>query len=167
MNINRGLIAAFTCSSIGAVSTVFLIAVFAVGNWFFNDTTPAEREFDIRWLATAWIVPSIGVSIYLGLTAFTTYSARTNYGFARTLAIIFFVSIPLTSILGTLELTPKRVKSNEHPILYPSELAILLLPPSVVAALLLASRVNIASNDISTIKKTEPSDAHQALGRPF
>ncbi len=128
MNIKRGVISALLCSSIGAAVTVLLIAAFVFGNWFINDSIPVERDFDVRWLSTAWMVPAIGVSIYLGVAGFATFAPTINYGFARTLAIIFFVSIPLTSLLGNLELTPKRVKSIEHPVLYPSELAVLLVP---------------------------------------
>ena len=167
MNIKRGVIAALTCSSIGAASAVMLIAAFVLGNWFINDSIPAEREFDTRWLSSAWMGPAIGVAIYLGLTGFAIFAPTINYGFARTLVIIFFVSIPLTILLGNLELTPKRVKSIEHPVFYPSELAILIMPPAGIAALLLASRLNGESNDKIATKKTEPSDAHQALDRPF
>jgi len=140
MNVKRGLLAALASSFIGAVSAFLVISALVFGNWLLKDTHASEREFDTRWLATAWIVPAIGVSIYLGLAAFATYAATTNFGFGRTLAIIFFVSIPLTAFLASLELTPKRIKSIDHPVLYPSEIAILVLPPSVVAFLLLASR---------------------------
>jgi hypothetical protein len=167
MNIKRGVISALFCSSIGAAFTVLLIAAFVFGNWFINDSIPVERDFDVRWLSTAWMVPAIGVSIYLGVAGFATFAPTVNYGFARTLAIIFFVSIPLTSLLGNLELTPKRVKSMEHPVLYPSELAVLLVPPAFIAALLLSWRVNSEFNDKITSKKTEQSDADEGLDRQF
>ncbi|MFN4907240.1 MAG: hypothetical protein ACK5EO_15200 [Planctomycetota bacterium] len=167
MNIKRGVIAALTCSSIGVAFAVLLIAAFVLGNWFFNDPIPAEREFDTRWLSSAWMGPAIGVAIYLGLTGFATFAPTINYGFARTLAIISLVSIPLTLVLSNLEITPKRVKIIEHPVFYPSELAILIIPPAGVAALLLAWRLDSDSNNAISTKKTEPSDARQALDRPI
>jgi hypothetical protein len=166
MNIKRGLIAALICAITGAASAVLFIAVFLVGNWVLYDTHAVKRKFDIRWMATAWTVPAIGVAIYLGLTAFATYTPNMNYGFARTFAIIFLLSIPMAAFLGSLELTPKRVKSLEHPILYPSELSLLAFPPMTVAILLLATRINLGSNLRSTKESTEPSDASKSSAIP-
>jgi hypothetical protein len=158
MNIGRGLLAALALSLIGAVSAVFVICAPVLANLLLTDTHAIERQFDIRWLGLTWIGPSIGVSAYLGLAALATYTPTTNFGFARTLAIIFFLSIPVTVFIGGLELTPKRVKSITHPLTYPSEIAIFLLPPSVVAFLLLASRVKSVSGKSNETKTTEHVD---------
>jgi hypothetical protein len=161
MNIKRGGIAALICASIGASVSVLLITAFVLGNWFVSATVPVDREFDTCWLSSAWIVPGIGCAIYLGLAGFTTFAPSINYGFARTLSIIFFVAIPLTMFLGSLELTPKRVKSIKHPVLYPSELAMLIIPPVGIAFLLVVSRINNGTNDNISMKETEQRDVHQ------
>jgi predicted permease len=140
MNIARGIIAGLMGALIGAVVPVVVVATFTLLSWHFHDTLEGDRQYDIAWWRMHAVPPLVGAAIYLGLTAWATYTPKRNCGFAKTLAIIFFTSVPLTWLLAALHLTPTRYKNVEHPAMYFSELLLLLVPPLVMACVLVAAR---------------------------
>jgi hypothetical protein len=43
-------------------------------------------------------------------------------------------------LIAALELTPRRIKAVEHPVIYPSELVVLVAPPLATAIALTVAR---------------------------
>jgi hypothetical protein len=91
------------------------------------------------YLRTA-IHPVLGCAAVFACAGWAASSPRPTYGFAESLAIVFFGSIFLWTMLAALEVTPRRLKAVEHPLVYPSEAFALLGAPILVAGLLTALR---------------------------
>jgi hypothetical protein len=140
MNIARGILAALLWAVAGVVVPVLVVGGYTVLSWHINNTPEIDREYDVEWWRMHAVPPLVAASVYLGLTAWATYAPRRNYGFAKTLAILFFAAIPLAIPLGALISTPRRYKGVEHPDMYGSEFLLLFLPPLIVSCLLVAIR---------------------------
>jgi hypothetical protein len=140
MNVARGIIAALIWAAAGIIVPVVVVGGYTILSWHFNDTLEVDRDYDIAWWRMHAVPPLVGVPIYLGLTAWATYTPKRNHGFAKTLAIIFFTAIPSTWFLAALEMTPRRYKSIEHPDIYVSEFLLFFLPPLIMSCILVAIR---------------------------
>lgn len=140
MNVARGILAALIWAFAGSVVPVLVVGGYTVLSWHINNTPAIDRDYDVGWWRMHAIPPLVAASVYLGLTAWATYTPKRNYGFAKTLAILFFTAIPLAMLLGAFISTPRRYRSVEHPDIYGSELLLLFLPPVIVSCLLVAVR---------------------------
>ena len=149
LNFVRGILSAAAWGLVGAIAAVALVSLGTLAYWHLNDTRQFDRQYDINWWRTRALPPIIGVTTLLACAGWAAYAPRGKHRFATTLAILFFLSIPLWFVLGSMELTPRRVKSVEHPPLYPSELLVLVLPPIVVSIALSVLRGHRHTSDTS------------------
>lgn len=141
LNLKRGLVATFICSLVGAVGSVALALAFTVSRWLVSGTTEINREYDLRDLQSEMLGPVIGCAVVLGCAGWATYAPAGSFRFVPSLVFIFSVSVALWSILLSMQLTPRRFKSMDHPAFYPSELIVLFGPPILAAIGLTAVRI--------------------------
>jgi hypothetical protein len=119
--------------------------------WSAWGSAEIDRAYDLHV-----VLPDIP-GLVVGATVFAcagwaTLAPRRTHRFARTLANIVTITVPLWCVVGwvvsTMGLTPVRHKGVEHPAWYPSEIAVAivcLLVPILVAAVLTAVRDHNAS----------------------
>jgi hypothetical protein len=141
MNITRGLIAGVLGIFAGLILPVLLVGSYLLLSWYFNETFEMDRRADIAYWRNYGEMPLAGCAIYLGLAAWATYTPKRNYGLAKTLAILFFCSIPLMILLSFLqtEPLPPRGSTPRYPLTL-SEFVRIMIPPLAVASVLIAVR---------------------------
>ena len=140
MNFKRGLIAGLIGTFAGALIPVLWIGGYTLLYWFWHDSPAMDREADLAYWRDYGIGPVIGLAFYFGLSAWATYTPREHYRFVSTLGIMFVISIPLTLLLSSLQLTPQGKRAPDDPTLFFSEFLIILLPPLAVAWLIVLFR---------------------------
>ncbi len=86
----------------------------------------------------------VDCGVVCACAGWATFAPAGKYSFAWSLAIIFVGSLVAWMVLGWMELTPRRYKGVDHPAFYPSELLVLIVPPSLAAAFLTMIRVRRA-----------------------
>ena len=86
MNITRGIIAALIWALVGALAPILIVGTYTILSWQINNTAEFDRQYDISWWRTRATWPLVGASIYLGLTAWATYTPKRDFGFGKTLA---------------------------------------------------------------------------------
>ena len=161
MNITRGLIAGVLGIFAGLILPVLLIGSYLLLSWYFNETFEMDRSADIAYWRKYGMEPLTGCAIYLGLTAWATYTPKRNYGFAKTLAILFFCSIALmvfTNIL--IQSLPQSRSPERYNGFTLTEFFILLIPPLVVASVLIAVRRS-GTSELEKVATKNPKDAQQ------
>ena len=139
--ILRGLRAAVVGGLGGAIVPVALLCLFTVCRWFIEGASDFDRQLDLNNLPKKLHFPIIGCSLMCACAAWTTFAPCGNFRFAKSLAIIFAICMPLWYILSTMHLTPQRLKGVHHPAIYPSELIVVIGPPIVAAVFLTAIRI--------------------------
>jgi hypothetical protein len=150
MNITRGLIAGLLGALVGLILPVLLVGSYLLLSWYFNETFEMDRRADIAYWRDFGDAPLAGCAIYLGLAAWATYTPQQIYGFAKTLAILFFCSMALMALIIIFQQTPSQPRSAERDYsLSLTDLLTLLIPPLLVACVLIAVRRSGA-------KETEP-----------
>ncbi|MCA9006858.1 MAG: hypothetical protein KDA70_16400 [Planctomycetaceae bacterium] len=140
MNMIRGLIAGLLGTLVGLLGPVLIVGSYTLLYWYFHETPEMDRRADMKYWRLHAVMPLAGSTIYLGLTAWATFTPRGDYRFARTLVILFCIALPLTGILMKTSLTPERRPYDNSPPLYFSEFLIMLLTPTLVAATLIIIR---------------------------
>jgi hypothetical protein len=124
LDIRAGVLGAVVWCVIGALAAAVAVAVL---------------DLNQSYLSTAmW--PVLGCGAVFACAGWAARSSRPARGFVRSLIVVFFGSIVLWTVLAGLELTPRRLKSVEHPLIYPSEAVVLLVPPVLMAVILTALR---------------------------
>ena len=141
LNPVRGLLAAVVGASAGAVAPIAIMVACVVLRWWITGASDFDRRYDIGWIRENLPGPVIGCAMVCACAAWATFAPRGSFRFARTLAIVTAISFCLWFVVGSMELTPRRLKGIEHPMFYPSELLLLMGPPIVAAALVTAIRV--------------------------
>ncbi|MCA9014279.1 MAG: hypothetical protein KDA77_03000 [Planctomycetaceae bacterium] len=141
MNITRGLIAGILGTLAGLILPVLLVGSYLLLSWYCNETFEMDRRADIAYWRNYGEMPLAGCAIYLGLAAWATYTPKRNYGLAKTLAILFFCSIPLMILVSRLQTEPLQPRGSTptYPLTL-SEFVRILIPPLIVACVLIAIR---------------------------
>lgn len=80
--------------------------------------------------------PVIGTSAILGCAGWAARASRPPLGMGSVTFIILVGSIFMWILAFSAQVTPRRLKSIEHPQIYPSEAIVLLTPPILMAALI-------------------------------
>ncbi|QDT44733.1 hypothetical protein Pan241w_48490 [Gimesia alba] len=161
MNITRGLIAGVLGIFAGLILPVLLVGSYLLLTWYFNETFEMDRRADIAYWRKYGMEPLTGCAIYQGLTAWATYTPKRNYGFAKTLAILFFCSMALMVFINILYQSPPQPRSaNRDYGLSLSGFLFLLIPPLIVACVLIAVR---RAGTKETEPESEPVGQENAL----
>jgi hypothetical protein len=141
LNVLRGLAGAVAGAAAAVALVAVLSAAFLACRWAVTEASAFDRDFDIRDARERLPLPAIGCAVVAGCAGWSALAPARRSPFAWTLVVVFAGSAMLWTVVGSLELTPRRYKSVSHPFLYPSEALFLVGPPVVVAGLLTARRV--------------------------
>jgi len=137
--------------------------LYTVGEWVIAGASEFDRNSDLQTLQNKIELPVIGCSLVCACAAWATFAPAGTFRFARSLAIIFAVCVPVWFILGhvvnTMGAVPLRLKGTHHPTLYPIEWILLMAPPILVTAILTATR-------ISNARRRGTPDSHAAFANP-
>src|SRR5438445_9542663 len=93
ISVLRGLMGAFVCALAGVTISVALLSVLAVCRWHASGGTGADWRYDMNWAINAMTSLIPGFVAVFGATGWATYAPRGSFRLARTLAIIFVVSL--------------------------------------------------------------------------
>ncbi|QDT99396.1 hypothetical protein [Gimesia aquarii] len=154
MIIMRGMIAGLIGALVGGVVPLVLISLYTITSWYFHNTYEIDRQADIAYWRNEVVYPILGVAIYFGLAAWATYTPKGNYRFTKTLAILFFLSIPLTLFIRVLRQPTPQYKTIEVPNAYFSEFLLLFLPPLLITCVMIAFRSSVTHN-VDTISESD------------
>lgn len=131
LRVARGLAFALLFGVIGAATPVIVL----VGSILLG-SSESDWAFDLHFLPDRLVFPVIGTALVMASTAWATYAPAGSYRFARTLVIVFAVSVPSWYLLAATGLSPPRLKAASHPLIYPFEVLLLVVPPIAVACVL-------------------------------
>jgi len=166
----RGLCGATLSAVVGAVAPAAIVLGGTACWWYAWGSSEIDRAYDHHA-----VLPDIPGLVVVGATVFAcagwaTLAPRGTHRFARTLAIVVAITVPLWCVVGwvvrSMELTPVRYKGVEHPAWYPSEMTVAfvcLVIPIVVAAVLTAVRGHDASKSEMVACGSAAADAKSGL----
>lgn len=140
MNVCRGLLAGMIAAVSACVAAVLLIAAMVSLNWLLQGSTSWDREYDVGVSLQRLSFVCGPIALYTGLAGWVAYTPRSIHSFTKTLPMIFVGGITVTLLIASMNLTPVRYKGDTHPLFYTSELLIAVLPPLLVACLLVLRR---------------------------
>jgi hypothetical protein len=141
LHLLRGLFASLLGALLGAVGAISLAFGYTVWKWWVSGANELELNYDLWYFKKDLVFPVIGCAAVFACTGWATSAPAGNYSVVPTLVVIVLSSILGWYVLGGMDLTPRRFKSTYHPLVYLSELVILLGPPVVTAAVLTVMRV--------------------------
>lgn len=144
MNIRRGLIAGTIWGLAGLVSPVCVIAAFTIVRWWLEGTRDFDREYDVAWWTMRAYPGIVVVPMFLFFAGLATYAPRRCFGFAKTLLILLITSLPLSIVLAAAGMAHRRIKGEEHPPMYLSEVLMFLIPVAAISCMLLYYRTKTA-----------------------
>jgi hypothetical protein len=158
----RGLYGAILGAVFGSVVPAAIVLGGAAWWWHAWGSSEIDRAYDRR--AVLPDIPGLVVigAILCACAGWATLAPRGTYRFTRTLAIVVGATVPLwcgvVSVVRSMELTPSRIKSVEHPAWYPSEVAVAIvcaIIPIAVAAILTVVRCDgNSTSGLSTTSRT-------------
>jgi hypothetical protein len=141
LNIKRGLIATCLSALAGAAGCVVVAAGIYVYRWVTSGPTGTDVQGDFQYLKTYLHYPVVGCAVVFAFAGWATFAPIRPHRFARTLLLVFLISVPCWIVLSALQITPPRLKSIQHPLYYPSEILVLIGPPLMAAAVLTVRRL--------------------------
>lgn len=141
----RGFKFAALAGVIGFAVPVVVMAAATAARWAILASNEADRAYDLAWLPTNLAGAAIAFTFVFAGAGLATYAPNRTYRFLRTLGIVVLISIPSWWALAACGMAHTRYKGIEHPIIYPSEVLMLAIPPLVIACALgtLRSRRNV------------------------
>jgi hypothetical protein len=151
LNPVRGARAAVGFALFGAIAPIVFMVVFTLVHWGIGNASRIDWRGDIRQLEGGLLGPVIGCALVFACAGWATFAPRGSYRFARSLVLILVISLPLGWFLGSLEITPRRFKGIRHPLLYFSELLVLVVPPIVAATFVTAFRVSELPDKVPSV----------------
>jgi hypothetical protein len=84
--------------------------------------------------------PLFVVPLAMFTAGLATYAPRKRIGFARTLALLCVIALPMAGILGALGMSPPRYRSISHPPMYWSEVLMYLVSFVSVTCVIVSMR---------------------------
>lgn len=143
LNLLRGLLGAVLWGVVGVVAPAATLLAITVARSLYL-SYPGTSVFDLRvdlvWLSEDLIAPVVGCAAVLASAGWAAYAPVGAFRFAKSLAIVFAMSLPLWFILASMKLTPRRPKNADQPAMYPSEFLVIVCPPAMAAALVTAAQ---------------------------
>src|SRR5438067_1244248 len=101
LNIRRGLLTAGLSGVAGALVPAALVIAYIVFRQSNRDFVPSTKFHDfLADLVEYWPYPVCGGAVFLGSAAWATFAPPGSWGFARSLFIIFVVSVILWFLTG-------------------------------------------------------------------
>ena len=136
INYRRGMVAALLFGLIGFLSPILILVSVTFCRWFLEGAPAMDRAADLRRLPEQLAFMAIGAAFVFAAAGWTTYAPRGNFKFAWTLRKIFVLTVASWYLLRALGILQPRCKIEVQPLIYPSEVLILGLPPLLIAAVL-------------------------------
>ena len=99
MNIERGFRKSLQYAAIGFAIPVAVIGLIAIYHFTFHDIHPMDRDNDLASLPAMILIPSLGLALLFGLSAFGSFSPRHGLTFVRSLIIV--VGSTLIAVIAT------------------------------------------------------------------
>ena len=96
MNFRRGFLYAFLFACVGFSIPALIIGLAAAYHFTFNEIHPMDRAEDLKRLPAIVLIPSVGMGLMFGLSAFCTFATARRIRFAR--AFIFIASAMILSM---------------------------------------------------------------------
>jgi hypothetical protein len=88
MNLESGLRKALKYSALGFAISAGTLAMLAIYHFTFHDIHPLDRQNDLARLPDLILVPSFGIAVLFGLSAFGSFTPKRGMKFIRSLTVI-------------------------------------------------------------------------------
>lgn len=150
IRVVRGLVAAVLSGLTCAILVIGIAFGYIFCTWQVEGTTAYNRQVDLQQLRSDLIRPTLGCSVVFACAGWLSFAPCASYRFTRSLGYVFLGSLMFWLILSGLALTPTRYKEVSHPTFYPSELMVLLGPPTLLTIILTAIRIRPTGSDSSS-----------------
>jgi hypothetical protein len=146
----RGFGFALLFGAVGFAAPIIVLVSLTLLNWTFTGASDFDRKYDVDRLPEKLTYPAFVVSWVFAATGWATFAPRRHYRFTKTLFMITVISVPLWYVLGSMGMSPPRYKGIDHPLFYPSEILLFVIPPPLIAAILSIIRCKKQSATTST-----------------
>jgi hypothetical protein len=144
-SIRAGTLAAIGWGVFGGISAAVAVAALGVNERWYDLTELGWYREWFGWYFRTAIWPVIGCTTFLACAGWAAYFPRPAHSMATTVIIVTFASLGVWIALNAAEVTPRRLRSIEHPVMYVSEFFVLVVPPALASAFLTLWRCNRAS----------------------
>ncbi len=142
LNVSRGLRCAILSGLLGAVAPVALVLGGTVCGWLVSGTSEWDRQADLQELPNSMLDVAIGCATVFACAGWAAYAPLETYRFARSLAIIFSISLLLWFIMITVVLPPRYgLKGRESMVNGLPDLVVIVGAPMVAAWVLTDFRI--------------------------
>jgi hypothetical protein len=142
LDIRAGLLAAIRWGVIGAIAPVIIVAAMGIVEFWQELRLFGAYDEWLRWCIKASLGPVIGCTLVLAGAGWTSQAPRPTRSIVSSVLVITAASVAMWFLLALAKITPPRYKKIEHPVMYPSEVFVLIGPPVIAAAVLTAMRCN-------------------------
>jgi hypothetical protein len=135
IHVRRGWAAGFFLGLAGFLGTAVVIGAL-------TSDYGQDLHSNLAWWLTYAFPGIVVIPMLLFFAGLSTYAPHIYCGFAKTLAILAFTSLPVAVFLGRMGMAHPRSKFTEQPPMYLSEILMFLIPMSAVSLTLIACRRN-------------------------
>jgi hypothetical protein len=133
LNYSRGGGFALLFGVVGFAAPILLFLLFTVLCWLLNGSSEFDRKYDLCGIPDKLIFPAIGTAWVFAGTGWTVFASRGKRRFLQTLTVMVLISIPSWYLLAGMGMSPTRYKGIDHPLIYPSEILLVAIPPSLTS----------------------------------
>lgn len=88
MNLTRGIQRSLQFAAIGLAIPAIMIGLIAIYHFTFHDIHPMDRENDLARLPAMILIPSFGLALLFGLSAFASFAPNHGMSFIRSLIVV-------------------------------------------------------------------------------
>ena len=141
LSFRSGVRGTIACGAIGAIAALLGVAAYGLFEWWNDyDEVWGYRDW-LGWTVSTAAMPAVGSATIFACAGWATHAVRPPLRFVASLLIVFLISIAMWMTIIAMEITPRRIKSVDHPFMYPSEALALFGPPAVAAAIVTVVRL--------------------------
>lgn len=88
MDLERGIQKSLKYAAVGFAIPVVVLGTFSIYHFTFHDIHPMDRANDLARLLAMMIIPSLGLAILFGLSAFGSFAPNKGMSFMRSLIVV-------------------------------------------------------------------------------
>jgi hypothetical protein len=117
-----------------------MVAIWGWGDRWSNFSELSDYDAWAGSFARTALWPVVGCACIFACAGWAAHAPRPPRSIGSSALIIAVASLAMWMLIAALEWTPRRIKSVEHPVIYPSELVLLVAPPLATAIALTVAR---------------------------
>jgi hypothetical protein len=137
LSIRDGMLAAFLGGAIGMIVPAIGVAAFAMGRWN-HFLAEGDYRWWFYWYAVMAGPPMLGCATVFASTCWVAYSCKPASSIGASFVAVFLGTVAIWILLWTI--LPARNDSKQHPMMHPSDAALMVSGPMVTGAIITVFR---------------------------